>query len=103
MAVHISLNRVQNFSIVMEIVDILPPSVKNKILKSSLHTQSKKNIFRYSEGSSSLCAGWDSDSCSPFYPNQNTFYIGVKADGGSVSNARYGNTSYGVLSLGIQN
>ena len=79
----------------------MPPSVRNKILKSSLHTQSEKNIFRYSEGSYSLCAGWDSDSCSPFYPNQNTFYIGVKADGGSVSNARYGNTGYGLLSLGI--
>ena len=37
--------------------------------------------FRYSQGSSALCAGWDSDSCSPFNPgNQTTFYIGVKAD-----------------------
>ena len=80
----------------------MPPSVRNKILKSSLHTQSEKNIFRYSEGSSSLCAGWDSDSCSPFYPNQNTFYIGVKADDGSVRNAMYDNSGYGVLRLWIQ-
>ena len=37
--------------------------------------------FRYSKGTSALCAGWDSDSCSPFNPgNQTTFYIGVKAD-----------------------
>ena len=37
--------------------------------------------FRYSKGSSTLCAGWDSNSCSPFNPgNQTTFYIGVKAD-----------------------
>ena len=37
--------------------------------------------FRYSKGSSNLCAGWDSNSCSPFNPkNQTFFYIGVKAD-----------------------
>ena len=37
--------------------------------------------FRYSKGSSALCAAWDSDSCSPFNPgNQTIFYIGVKAD-----------------------
>ena len=36
---------------------------------------------RYSQGSTTLCAGWDSNSCSPFNPgNQTTFYIGVKAD-----------------------
>ena len=37
--------------------------------------------FRYSKGSFALCAGWNSNSCSPFNPgNQTTFYIGVKAD-----------------------
>ena len=37
--------------------------------------------FRYSKGSSALCAEWGSDSCPSFNPrNQTTFYIGVKAD-----------------------
>ena len=37
--------------------------------------------FRYSRGSSALCAGWESNSCSPFnLGNQTIFYIGVKAD-----------------------
>ena len=39
---------------------------------------------RYSQGSTTLCAGWDSNSCSPFNPgNQTTFYIGVLADSSS--------------------